>query len=131
LGEGPLYCFYTPYHLCHFEVPHTVARAVIFRDAAITPLGSPCVDVVAAAKIDLKTGQLLDGLGQFTAYGLGENAAEVNAQRLLPVGLAEGCRLMRDVSRDEVLTYADVDMPAGRLCDRLRREQDNHFFNRS
>src|SRR5680860_1405805 len=21
LGEGPLYSFYTPYHLCHFEVP--------------------------------------------------------------------------------------------------------------
>src|SRR5262249_50206485 len=23
LGGGPLYCFYTPYHLCHFEVPTT------------------------------------------------------------------------------------------------------------
>src|SRR5690606_13332627 len=32
LGEGPLYLFYTPYHLCHFEVPHTVARAVLFHD---------------------------------------------------------------------------------------------------
>ena len=35
LGEGPLYCFYTPYHLCHFEVPTTVARAVLFGDAAL------------------------------------------------------------------------------------------------
>ena len=23
LGEGPIYCFHTPYHLCHFEVPTT------------------------------------------------------------------------------------------------------------
>ncbi|MBL0700615.1 MAG: NAD(P)-dependent oxidoreductase, partial [Desulfosarcina sp.] len=30
LGEGPLYCFYTPYHLCHFEAPLTAARAVLF-----------------------------------------------------------------------------------------------------
>ena len=30
LGTGPLYCFYTPYHLCHFEVPLTAARAVLF-----------------------------------------------------------------------------------------------------
>ncbi len=49
LGEGPLYCFYTPYHLCHFEVPNTVARAVLFADATITPQGAPRVDVVAAA----------------------------------------------------------------------------------
>lgn len=35
LGPGPVYCFYTPYHLCHFEVPNTVARAVLFGDAAI------------------------------------------------------------------------------------------------
>lgn len=29
LGEGPLYLFYTPYHLCHLEVPSTIARAVL------------------------------------------------------------------------------------------------------
>ena len=42
LGEGPLYCFHTPYHLCHFEVPVTIARAALLQDAAITPLGAPC-----------------------------------------------------------------------------------------
>ena len=56
LGDGPLYCFYTPYHLCHFEVPNTVARAVLFGDAALAPLGGPCVEVVAAAKVDLNAG---------------------------------------------------------------------------
>ena len=74
LGTGPLYCFYTPYHLCHFEVPLTAARAVLFGDAAIAPLGAPCVDVVAAAKIDLKEDQKLDGLGHYMTYGLCENS---------------------------------------------------------
>jgi len=33
LGKGPIYSFYTPYHLCHFEVQNTIARAVLFQDA--------------------------------------------------------------------------------------------------
>ena len=40
LGEGPLYSFYTPYHLCHFEVPNSVARAVLLGDAVMRPLES-------------------------------------------------------------------------------------------
>ena len=128
LGEGPIYCFYTPYHLCHFEVPLTVARAVLFHDAAITPIDGPCVDVVAAAKIDLKKGQTLDGLGHYMTYGLCENSPTVIHENLLPIGLAEGCLLKRDIPRDQVLTYEDIETPDGRLCDKLRQEQDNLFF---
>ena len=124
LGEGPLYCFYRPYHLCHFEVPNTVARAVLFGDAAIAPLAGPFVDVVTAAKTDLEAGSELDGLGGYMSYGLAENADVVHAERLLPIGLAEGCRLTRDVAKDGVLTYDDVEFPAGRLAVRLRLEQD-------
>ena len=127
LGEGPLYCFYTPYHLCHFEAPLTAARAVLFNDAAITPTHGPCVDVIAAAKIDLKGGQTLDGMGHYMTYGLCENAQVVKSENLLPIGLAEGCRLLRDVPKDQVLTYADVELPEDRLCDRLREEQNRYF----
>ena len=127
LGEGPLYCFYTPYHLCHFEVPNTVARAVLLGDATIAPIGPPQVDVVAAAKTDLAAGDTLDGLGGYMTYGLAENSDIVAAERLLPIGLAEGCSLKRNVGRDEVLTYDDVDVPEGRLCDRLRQEQADAF----
>jgi predicted homoserine dehydrogenase-like protein len=123
LGAGPLYCFYTPYHLCHFEVPNTVARAVLFGDAALSPAGPPTVEVVTAAKIDLAAGGTLGGIGGFTTYGLCENADTAAAERLLPLGLAEGCRLTRDVPRDRVLTTDDVEVPEGRLADRLRAEQ--------
>lgn len=127
LGEGPLYCFYTPYHLCHFEVPNTVARAVLFSDAAIAPLAGPCVDVVATAKVDLKAGQIIDGIGGYMTYGLAENSQVVNQDQLLPMGLAEGCRLKRDVPKDQVLCMDDVTVPEGRLSDKLRAEQNAYF----
>lgn len=123
LGEGPLYSFYTPYHLCHFEVPNTVARAVLLGDATIRPLGRPTVEVVAVAKHDLTAGQTLDGLGGYDTYGVCERAGVTADERLLPMGVAEGCTLVRDVPKDAVLTYADVTLPAGRLVDRLREEQ--------
>jgi predicted homoserine dehydrogenase-like protein len=127
LGTGPLYCFYTPYHLCHFEVPNTIARAVLFRDAAISPLDAPRVEVVATAKTDLKAEQVLDGIGYYMTYGQCENAVVARAENLLPMGLAEGCRLNRDIPKDQVLTYDDVSVPEGRLCDKLRAEQNSYF----
>jgi predicted homoserine dehydrogenase-like protein len=127
LGEGPLYCFYTPYHLCHFEVPNTVARAVLFEDAAITPGEGLRVDVVATAKKDIKQGEVLDGMGFYMTYGQCDNAEVVAHENLLPIGLAEGCRVKRDINKDEVLKYDDVEVPPGRLCDQLREEQNEYF----
>ncbi|HBR95841.1 MAG TPA: NAD(P)-dependent oxidoreductase [Gammaproteobacteria bacterium] len=128
VGKGQLYCFFNPYHLCHFEVHNTIARAVLFADAAVAPLGAPTVDVVTTAKIDLKAGETLDGIGWYMTYGEAENAEVVHRDRLLPMGLAEGCVLKRDVPKDQALTYDDVDLPAGRQCDSLRAEQDTLFF---
>lgn len=127
LGEGPLYCFYRPYHLCHFEIPATIARAVIFGDATIAPQGPPMVDVVAAAKVDLRPGDVIDGIGGYKTYGLAENSDVTSAEHLLPIGLAEDCKVIRPIARDEVVTYADIEVPEGRRVDRLRREQDERF----
>lgn len=127
LGEGPLYSFYVPYHLCHFEVPLSAARAVLFSDAVLQPQGGPRVEVVATAKRDLKRGEVIDGLGGYMTYGQAERAEIANSQNLLPIGVAEGCRLKRDVGKDAVVGYDDVDLPEGRLIDRLREEQARYF----
>jgi len=127
LGDGPLYCFYTPYHLCHFEVPNTIARAALFHDATLVPLGGPRVEVVAAAKVDLQPGQRIDGLGEYLTYGLAENTENARAERLLPIGLAEDCIVKRFVPKDAVLTFDDVVLPGDRLCDKLWHEQLAHF----
>lgn len=85
------------------------------------------MDVVATAKVNLKAGQTLDGLGEYMTYGLAENWDTARAENLLPMGLAEGCRLLRDVPKDQVLGFDDVVVPQGRLCDRLWTEQNAHF----
>ena len=127
LGEGPLYSFYVPYHLCHFEVPLSAARAVLFGDAVLQPLAGPQVEVVATAKRDLEAGETIDGLGGYMTYGQAERAQATERSDLLPIGVAEGCRLKRDVAKDSVLTYADVTLPPGRVIDRLRSEQRDRF----
>jgi len=127
MGDGPIYVFYTPYHLCHLEVPTTVARAVIFGDAAVAPIAGPVCEVITVAKRNLKAGEVLDGIGGFTCYGMIDNAEVQREQRLLPMGLSEGCRLKRDIEKDRAIAFEDVSVPEGRVCDRLRDEQDRLF----
>lgn len=129
MGEGPLYLFYTPYHLCHFEVPLTVTRAVLFNDAAVAPIGGPVIDVITIAKRDLKAGEELDGIGGFTCYGVTENAEICLKENLLPMGLSENCRLKRNINKDQAITYDDVELPSDRLCDRLRVKQNEYFYS--
>jgi predicted homoserine dehydrogenase-like protein len=126
LGEGPLYSLYTPWHLCHFEVPNTVARCVLFGDADI-PLAGPRVEVCACAKRDLKAGEVLDEYGNYMTYGEAVNAPEMRRERYLPEGLVEGCKLKRNIAKDAVLTYDDVELPPNRLADKWRAEQYEHF----
>lgn len=127
MGKGPLYPFWVPYHLPHFEAPNAIARVVLFGDGLATPLGGPVVEVCAVAKRDLKVGETLDEYGMFMTYGEAVNTDEMCERRYLPEGLVEGCGLRRAVARDEVLTYEDVDLPAGRRADLLRAEQYRHF----
>jgi len=131
MGEGPLYPFWIPYHLVHFETPFAIARVVLFKDELAPPLGGPVVEVCAVAKKDLKKGEILDEYGMYMTYGEAVNVDEMSAQRYLPEGLVEGCRMLRDVSKDSVLTYDDVELPAGRIADQLRAEQYRHFRGES
>ena len=126
-GDGPLYSFYTPQHLCHFEVPISLARIALLREAILAPLAGPAVEVVATAKRNLRAGEQLDGIGGYDTYGECENADVTERERLLPMGVAEGARLLRDVPIDRALTYDDVELPPGRLIDALRAEQAAAF----
>ena len=119
MGEGPLYAFYAHTHLCYFDVPVSAARVALFKDTVIASREFK-VDVVTLAKTNLKAGTVLDGIGGYHSYGTCENAAGAVKGRMLPMGLSEGCRLLRDIACDEIIGYDDVEVPSGRQIDSLR-----------
>jgi predicted homoserine dehydrogenase-like protein len=131
MGDGPLYSFFTPYHLVHFEVPASIARVVLFGDSVAKPLGGPVVEVCAVAKRDLRAGEVLDDYGMYMTYGEAVNAHEMCGGRYLPEGLVADCVLTRDIPQDSVITYDDVTLPPNRLADQLRAEQYRHFLGES
>jgi len=124
LGNGPFYVFYTPYHLPHIQIASTIGRAVIHRDPTVAPIAGPVCEVVTVAKRNLKAGERLDGIGGFCTYGLIDSATAARAMGALPIGLSEGCVLRRDVSKDDVLSFDDVEAPPGRVVEALWREQN-------
>jgi predicted homoserine dehydrogenase-like protein len=123
LGDGPFYVFYTPFHLPHIQIASTIGRAVIHRDPTVAPLAGPVCEVVTVAKRDLKAGERLDGIGGFCTYGLVDNATAARNMAALPIGLSEGCVLGRDVSKDDVLSFNDVEALSGGVALALWREQ--------
>jgi predicted homoserine dehydrogenase-like protein len=100
---------------------------VLLHDAAAAPLGAPVTEVVAHAKRPLRVGDTLDGIGGFYVYGMLENVPTAQAERLLPMGLADGSVVVRDVPEDAAVTFDDVTVPADRVATRLWHEQAAHF----
>src|SRR4029078_7892848 len=78
MGEGPLYPFWIPYHLVHFETPSAIARVVLSGDQLAPPLGGPVGEVCAVSKRDLKAGVVLDEYGIYMAYGEAVHAEEMS-----------------------------------------------------
>lgn len=101
MGPGPWYLFYRPWHLVHFETAITVAEVVLDGTPTISPLPDPVAEVIAVAKRDLPVGHVLDGIGGWDYRGVVDTVER--AQGLLPVGLAEGTRLTREVQRGDVI----------------------------
>ena len=63
----------------------------------------------------------------YMTYGEAVNVEEMSACRYLPEGLVQGSMLMRDITKDAVITYDDIVLPTGRLADHLRAEQYHKF----
>ena len=103
LGDGPAVPVLDPVPPAAHRDARTRSRAsCCSATSSRQPLGGPSVEVCAVAKRDLKAGETLDDYGMFMTYGEAANAEEMCERRLLPEGLVEGCKLLRDVPKDEV-----------------------------
>ncbi len=124
LGNGPYYTFYRPYHLTSLEVPLTCARAVLYGKADMVPLDRPVAEVCALAKRDLKPGDRLDAIGEYTYRSW--IMTELGARRAgaIPCGLLEGGEVTAAIAKGQLITYANASLPEGSRLVELRRRQD-------
>ena len=124
MGHGPNYLLFRPYHLCSIEVPLTAAQAVIYRESSGHPLPRPSAECLAIAKRNLKAGETLDAIGECCYRASIDLASVARQENLLPLGLAKGCVLKRDVPRDQAISYDDLDELPDTLLRKTRQEQD-------
>jgi predicted homoserine dehydrogenase-like protein len=124
MGQGPYWSLYRPYHLTSLETPFTVARMLLWGETISATDRPPTAETVAVAKKDLLSGETIDGLGGFAVYGYIETAEQARAGDMLPLGLAPGSVLTRDVTAGDPVTYADVELDESLMIVHLRRLQD-------
>ncbi|MES0342025.1 MAG: SAF domain-containing protein [Candidatus Humimicrobiaceae bacterium] len=124
MGKGPYYLLFRPYHLCSVEVPLTVAQTVIYGESSGHPAGGLVSECIAISKRPLKKGQVLDNIGETCYRGSIELAHIAISENLLPLGLAKGAVLTRDISIDEVITYDMIEIINDSVLLNLRKIQD-------
>jgi predicted homoserine dehydrogenase-like protein len=125
-STGLYAAMYKPFHLIGLELSVSVLSAALRGE----PTGTSREwrgDVAAVAKRDLRAGETLDGEGGYTVYGRVVPAAASHAGDLLPIGLAHGVRLLRDVPAGQAVTEADVALDPAGLAVRTRAEMRAAF----
>lgn len=108
MGDGPDYFFFRPYHLVHLEVPMTIAELIVDNEPLVTVDAPHVAEVLAIAKKDLASGEALDCIGGFSAYGHIDTAE--NAAGHLPVGLVEYATMTTDVAQDQPIPLDAVQL---------------------
>lgn len=111
---------YRPYHLLGAETPWSVALAAVWGVPTGAPRSERTVDVVAVAKRGVAAGETLRGMGADQIRGVAVSIDAATKAQALPVGLAGGCRLVRDVAEGEWISLADVEPPLESRAWRLR-----------
>ena len=120
-ATGRYAAMYKPFHLIGLELSVSVLSAAL-RSEPTGQTGSWRGDAVAVAKRDLRAGEMLDGEGGWTVWGKATPAAASRTGALLPIGLAHGVALNRDVAAGEVLRMRDAALDESAQPVRLRRE---------
>lgn len=128
MGPGPNYILYRPYHLTSLETPITIARAAIYDLATIAPMDKQVCDVITIAKKDLKAGESLDGIGQYSVYGSIDTYEVAKKEKLVPIGLIDkNTKVKRDIKKGEFITYDMIDLDTSTMIYKLRKMQEEMY----
>ncbi len=124
--SGRYACMYKRWHLIGLEVGVSVASVGIRQEPTGVATGFHA-DVVAVAKRDLKSGELLDGEGGYTVVGKLLPSADSLDRGCLPLGLAHQVSLTNAVAAGETVRWSDVKLDDSLLAVKVRREMEAQF----
>jgi predicted homoserine dehydrogenase-like protein len=116
---------YKPYHLIGLELGISALSAALRGE----PTGQSRAfngDVVAVAKRALRAGESLDGEGGYTVWGKLVPASRSLSEGAVPIGLAHGIKLVRDVAAGHTVRWSDVAAVDSDAM-RVRREMERRF----
>jgi predicted homoserine dehydrogenase-like protein len=128
--SGRYSVLYREYHLIGLELGISVANVALRGEPTGRAVGW-YADTVATAKRDLAEGEILDGEGGFTVWGKLMPAERSLAEGALPLGLAQGVKLLRPVKTGETLRRSDVAVDESLDVVSLRREMESALATRN
>ncbi len=133
VGKGPYFALLRPYHLTSLEVPLSAARAVLHKHADMVPLEQPVAEVITVAKRDLKSGEKLGRIGETEYRAWAMTHAEARNANAVPLGLAQGARVVKPVKAGEWLTYDNCVPDDALIVTQIRKRLDRRTrsFTRS
>jgi len=124
--SGRYACMYKRWHLIGLELGISVASVGIRNEPTGAATGFRA-DVVAVAKRELKSGEILDGEGGYTVVGKLMPAADSLNLGGLPLGLAHDVKLRNPVAAGRPLLWTDVVVDESLLAVKVRREMEQQF----
>ena len=123
MGSGPYYLFYRPFHLCNIETPIAAAETVIYRETTVVAK-TMVSEIVSMAKRDLKAGEIIQGIGSADIFHRIYTYEEARAKKGIPMGVAPGGKVLKDIAKGEMLTEEDFAPDASSFVYKLRQMQD-------
>src|SRR3954447_24689891 len=124
-ASGWYAAMYKPYHLIGLELGISVLSAALRGE----PTGQTrdfTGDVVAVAKRTLRAGESLDGEGGYTVWGKLVPAARSLSEGAVPIGLAHGIKLVREIPAGRTVCWSDV-VAVDSEAVRVRRDMERRF----
>jgi predicted homoserine dehydrogenase-like protein len=125
-STGRYAAMYKPYHLIGLELNVSILSAALRGEPTGCTTGFRG-DVVAIAKRQLSAGEMLDGEGGYTVWGKLMPAYESLVLGGLPIGLAHGVRLRRDIPAHQPVRWCDVDISHQTAALQLRQAMEQTY----
>ena len=125
--SGTYGALWRPYHFIGLEIGQSIATIAFDHEPTGAPICGPLAEVVCATRAPLEAGDIIDGEGGYAAYGTVVAGDRARRERLVPLGLATGLKLTRDVPADHPIGEGDVTWDESSFVWKLWREQQRLF----